>query len=185
MTEGLPRLPALAPGFEVEVVAGGAIVSDPARNRAHFLNASAALVLSLCDGASSAAEGAAGEIISPAFFPFPAPITNAYDNSCVYTQIRDHGSYSGTSSLGMCHRAAHFLGLCAAMRYIGGKTVPLYAPLALLMERIAAHFGRFSTKKPANEPTKTQGIDERTQESDERTRDSANEPEVRVVAPQR
>lgn len=54
MAEGLPRLPALAPGFEVEVVAGGAIVSDPARSRAHFLNASAALVLSLCDGASSA-----------------------------------------------------------------------------------------------------------------------------------
>jgi hypothetical protein len=71
---------------------------------------------------------------------------------------------------------AHFLGLCAAIRYIGVKTVPLYAPLALLMERIAAHFGRFSTNKPTIEPTKTQ-------ESDERTQGSANEPEVRIVAP--
>jgi hypothetical protein len=31
-------------------------------------------------------------------------------------------SYSGT-----------FLGLCSAGRHIGGKSVPLYAPLALLM----------------------------------------------------
>jgi hypothetical protein len=51
------------------------------------------------------------------------------------------------------------------------------------MERIAAHFGRFSTNEPTIEPTKTQESDERTQEIDERTRDSANEPEVRVVAP--
>jgi hypothetical protein len=71
------------------------------------------------------------------------------------------------------------------MRDIGGKTVPLYAPLAFLMSRMAAHFGRFSAPEPANEPTKTQGIDERTQDSDERTRKSANEPEVRLVAPAR
>jgi hypothetical protein len=51
------------------------------------------------------------------------------------------------------------------------------------MARIAAHFGRFSTNEPTIEPTKTQEIDERTQESDKRTRDSANEPEVRLVAP--
>jgi hypothetical protein len=51
------------------------------------------------------------------------------------------------------------------------------------MVRITAHFGLFSTNEPAIEPTKTQKIDERTQDSDERTRDSANEPEVRVVAP--
>jgi hypothetical protein len=69
------------------------------------------------------------------------------------------------------------------MRTIGGESVPLYAPLAFLMERIAAHFGLFSTNEPTIEPTKTQGIDERTQESDERTQDFANEPEVRVVAP--
>jgi hypothetical protein len=88
------------------------------------------------------------------------------------------------SALGMCRIAAHFLGLCSAGRHIGGKTVPLYAPLAMLMERIAAHFGLFSTNEPTIEPTKTQGIDERTRESDERTRNSANEPEVRLVAPQ-
>ena len=76
----------------------------------------------------------------------------------------------------MCRMALHLLGLCAATRYIESKTVPLYAPLALLMERIAAHFGHFSTNEPTIEPTKTQGIDERTQ-------DSANEPEVRLVAP--
>jgi hypothetical protein len=78
----------------------------------------------------------------------------------------------------MVHLAAHFLGLCAAIRHIGTKSAPLYAPLALLMERIAAHFSRFSTNEPTIEPTKTQEIDERT-------RDSANEPEVRLVAPGR
>jgi hypothetical protein len=94
-----------------------------------------------------------------------------------------HVAPGGTSAREMVRLAAPFLGLCAAWRHIGMKTVPLYAPLALLMERIAAHFGRFSTNEPTIEPTKTQEIDERTQESDERTRDSANEPEVRLVAP--
>jgi hypothetical protein len=88
-----------------------------------------------------------------------------------------------TSAFGMGRIAAHFLGLCAAIRYIDRKSVPLYAPLAFLMARIAAHFGRFSTNEPTIEPTKTQEIDERTQDSDERTRDFANEPEVRLVAP--
>jgi hypothetical protein len=83
----------------------------------------------------------------------------------------------------MVHIAAHFLGLCTGIRSIDGKSVPLYAPLALLMEHIAAHFDHFSTNEPTIEPTKTQEIDERTQESDERTQDSANEPEVRLVAP--
>jgi hypothetical protein len=95
----------------------------------------------------------------------------------------EHVPPDAPSALGMRRIAAHFLGLCSAGRHIGAKTVPLYAPLALLMERIAAHFGRFSTNEPTNEPTKTQGIDERTQESDERTQDSANEPKVRLVAP--
>ena len=90
-----------------------------------------------------------------------------------------------TSAFGTVHLAAHFLGLCAAISYIDRKSAPLYAPLALLMARIAAHFGRFSTNEPTIEPTKTQDIDERTQESDERTQDFANEPEVRLVAPGR
>jgi hypothetical protein len=66
------------------------------------------------------------------------------------------------SAFGMVHLAAHSLGLCAAIRYIDRKSAPLYAPLAFLMARIAAHFGRFSTNEPTIEPTKTQGIDERT-----------------------
>jgi hypothetical protein len=78
----------------------------------------------------------------------------------------------------MMRLAALFLGLCIAGRYIVVKSVPLDAPLTLLMERIAAHFGRFSTNEPTIEPTKTQEIDERTQDSDERTRVSATEPEV-------
>jgi hypothetical protein len=83
----------------------------------------------------------------------------------------------------MVHLAAQFPGLCAAGRHIGVKNVPPDAPLALLMERIAAHFGRFPTNEPTIEPTKTQESDERTQDSDERTQDSANEPKVRLVAP--
>jgi hypothetical protein len=44
-----------------------------------------------------------------------------------------HVPQGGTSALGMARIAVQFVGLCAAMRHIGGKTVPLYAPLALLM----------------------------------------------------
>jgi hypothetical protein len=95
----------------------------------------------------------------------------------------EHVPPDAPSAVGMVHLAAHFLGLCAAMRHIGMKSVPLYAPLALLMERIAAHFGCFSTNEPTIEPTKTQETDERTHRIDKRTQDSANEPEVRLVAP--
>jgi hypothetical protein len=38
-----------------------------------------------------------------------------------------------TSALGMVRLAAHFLGLCVAGRHIGGKSVPLDAPLAFVM----------------------------------------------------
>jgi hypothetical protein len=78
-----------------------------------------------------------------------------------------------TSAFGMGRMAAHFLGLCAAIRYIDRKSAPLYAPLAFFMARIAAHFGLFSTNEPTIEPTKTQESDERTQDFDERTRQSA------------
>jgi hypothetical protein len=94
-----------------------------------------------------------------------------------------HVPPGGTSAFELGRIAAHFLGLCAAIRYIDPKSAPLYAPLAFLMAHIAAHFGRFSTNEPTIEPTKTQESDERTQDSDERTRDFANEPEVRLVAP--
>jgi hypothetical protein len=98
-------------------------------------------------------------------------------------ELPNHVPPDATSPAEMCRYAVHVRRRCAAIRTIGVKTVPLYAPLALLMARIAVHFGVFSTNESTNEPTKTQEIDERTQESDERTRDCANEPEVRVAAP--
>ena len=98
-------------------------------------------------------------------------------------ELPDYGSPGDTSALGMGHMAAHFLGLCAAGRHIAVESTPLDAPLALLMERMTAHFGLFPTNKPTIEPTRTREIDERTHRIDKRTRDSTNEPEVRLVAP--
>jgi hypothetical protein len=97
-------------------------------------------------------------------------------------ELAKHVPPGGTSALGMVRLVTHFLGLCSAGRHIGAKSVPLYAPLVIVMLRIAAHFSLFSTNEPTIEPTKTQEIDERTQDSDERTQAFANEPEVQVVA---
>jgi hypothetical protein len=48
------------------------------------------------------------------------------------------------------------------MRTIGVKTVPLYAPVALLMAHESTLLALVATNEPTIEPTKTQEIDERT-----------------------
>jgi len=48
--------PSVVEGLEVEEVRDGVTVFDPATARVHYLNATAAIVFSLCDGTHSASE---------------------------------------------------------------------------------------------------------------------------------
>lgn len=48
--------PLIAPGLRIERVAGGYVVLQPDRGKVHRLNASAALLLELCDGNNPEAE---------------------------------------------------------------------------------------------------------------------------------
>lgn len=49
-------LPKLASGVEINKVADGYIVYQPARDRVHYLNHTATIVLELCNGKNSPAE---------------------------------------------------------------------------------------------------------------------------------
>jgi len=48
--------PSVVEGLEVNEVTDGLTVFDPATDRIHYLNATAAIVFTLCDGTHSAAE---------------------------------------------------------------------------------------------------------------------------------
>jgi len=48
--------PSVVEGLEVEEVRDGVTVFDPATGRVHYLNATAAIVFTLCDGTHSASE---------------------------------------------------------------------------------------------------------------------------------
>ena len=48
--------PKVVPGLEINKVADGYIVYQPSRDRVHYLNHTATIVLELCDGKNSAAE---------------------------------------------------------------------------------------------------------------------------------
>jgi hypothetical protein len=43
--------PSVVDGLDVNEVSDGLIVYDPGRNRVHYLNATAAVIFTLCDGA--------------------------------------------------------------------------------------------------------------------------------------
>jgi hypothetical protein len=49
-------LPSVVEGLEVNEVSDGLTVFDPATDRVHYLNATAAIVFTLCDGRHSASE---------------------------------------------------------------------------------------------------------------------------------
>jgi hypothetical protein len=51
-----PERPRRAPGIRIDEVEDGCIVYQRARDRVHYLNATAALVLELCTGANSREE---------------------------------------------------------------------------------------------------------------------------------
>jgi hypothetical protein len=52
----MPELPSRADDIDVVEVADGFVVYHPARDRVHFFNHTAAVVLELCDGTKSDAE---------------------------------------------------------------------------------------------------------------------------------
>lgn len=58
-------LPSRAPDLEIREVPDGYVVYDPATDRLHFLNGSAAFVLQCCDGATRADE--LPELLAAAF----------------------------------------------------------------------------------------------------------------------
>jgi coenzyme PQQ synthesis protein D (PqqD) len=47
--------PRIVDGLEISMVADGSVVYDPRRDRVHYLNQTAALVLELCTGENDAA----------------------------------------------------------------------------------------------------------------------------------
>jgi hypothetical protein len=48
--------PKVVPGLEINKVADGYIVYQPSRDRVHYLNHTATIVLELCDGKNSAVD---------------------------------------------------------------------------------------------------------------------------------
>jgi hypothetical protein len=56
MIRGMTELPSQATDIDVVEVADGFIVYHPDRDRVHFLNHTAAVVLTLCDGTKKDAE---------------------------------------------------------------------------------------------------------------------------------
>lgn len=64
--------PAPVDGLDIHEVEDGLVVYDPAADRVHYLNPSASLVLSLCDGTRTEAELA--ELVRAAWKLETAPI---------------------------------------------------------------------------------------------------------------
>lgn len=56
MTLDLSRRPKLASGIEINKVADGYVVYDPERDRVHYLNHTAVMLLELCTGEVTAGE---------------------------------------------------------------------------------------------------------------------------------
>jgi hypothetical protein len=64
-TAGLKHCPQSAPGLEINAVEDGYIVYQPERDRVHYLNPTAALILELCNGRN--AESELPELLQSAF----------------------------------------------------------------------------------------------------------------------
>jgi hypothetical protein len=82
---------------------------------------------------------------------------------CLYTnKLPKHGSSGATLCAARRCMCTYDVPLCGTICH---NTVPPDAPLALLMAHESTLFALLPTNEPANEPTKTQGIDERTHRS--------------------
>jgi hypothetical protein len=75
-----------ASGIEIRAAPDGIVVYDPGRDRLHYLNPTAALLLESCDGTLAAAELPA---LLAAAFDLPAPPTGEVEN-CL-TTLLDQG----------------------------------------------------------------------------------------------
>ena len=69
--------PSVVEGLEVNEVRDGLTVFDPATDRVHYLNATAAIVFTLCDGAHSASEMAS--VVAESFALDEPPIGEIED----------------------------------------------------------------------------------------------------------
>lgn len=72
MPESLERFPKSAQGLEINTVADGYIVYQSERDRVHYLNQTAALILELCNGRNP--EAALPELLQSAFDLPNAPV---------------------------------------------------------------------------------------------------------------
>jgi hypothetical protein len=64
--------PKLVDGLDVNEVKDGLVVYDPSRDRVHYLNATASVVFTLCDGAHD--REAMGDVLAEAFGLDEAPL---------------------------------------------------------------------------------------------------------------
>jgi hypothetical protein len=84
--------PAPVEGLDIHEVEEGLVVYDAAADRVHYLNPSASLVLSLCDGSRTEAEIA--EIVRAAWKLDVAPVEDV--RGCL-VQLRGEGVLRGPS----------------------------------------------------------------------------------------
>ncbi len=82
----MPENPKQIAGLDVEETDEGYIIYEPDRDRVHFLNATAALILELCNGENSVVEIA--DLVQQAFELPDAPMQAVKD---VLTQMGDEG----------------------------------------------------------------------------------------------
>jgi hypothetical protein len=86
MSATTPGFPVAAPGLEVNEVEDGYVVHQPDRDRIHYLNATAAIVLELCNGQND--EAALAGLLQCAFDLPDAP---ADDVAACLVSLRSEG----------------------------------------------------------------------------------------------
>jgi len=79
-------LPKLVAGVEINKVADGYIVYQPARDRVHYLNHTATIVLELCNGQNSP-----GEIAGLLQSAYDLPVPPAAEVGACLDQLRAEG----------------------------------------------------------------------------------------------
>jgi hypothetical protein len=84
--------PEVVDGLDVNEVKDGLVVYDPSRDRVHYLNATASVVFTLCDGGHDRA--AMGAVLAEAFGLDEAPLTDVDE---ALTQLADEGLLRSTS----------------------------------------------------------------------------------------
>lgn len=84
--------PQPADGLDIHEVADGLVVYDPAADRVHYLNPTASIVLSLCDGTHD--EQQLADLVGAAFQLDEPPVAEV--QACI-AQLRTEGVLRGDS----------------------------------------------------------------------------------------